>query len=410
MPARPLSDDVLRATVEAYKANQHSWQETAKELGIGLRTVGCRLKLAAKRGMMLDHAPAMPGFEITKVATDGQGNPTHITQKLEVGGEVSKMPETHYLGKMTVNRDPEGRVIQDWVRYEVDDLRRKAAMEAAIAAFCSELPRAEAVNSHIVGNPDLLTQYTITDLHMGMLSWREETGSDYDLKIAEKLLIDWFSMAIKLAPDSAQAIFAQLGDLLHFDGILAVTPTHHHVLDADSRFAKIVRTVIRVLRQVIKMLLHKHERVHLIMADANHDPASEIWLREMFAAFYEDEPRLTIDRSASTYLAYEWGATSLFYHHGHKRTINDVDRVFASDHAEIFGRTKYRYGHVGHRHSDELAKTKLMKIEQHETLAARDAHAGHGGWRSGRSAKVIWYSKRFGETGRSIITPEMVAA
>jgi hypothetical protein len=53
------------------------------------------------------------------------------------------------------------------------------------------------------------------------------------------------------------------------------------------------------------MLLEKHERLHLIMADANHDPASEIWLREMFAAHYEDEPRITVDRSADNYYAFE---------------------------------------------------------------------------------------------------------
>ncbi|MET3359778.1 MULTISPECIES: hypothetical protein [Bradyrhizobium] len=93
------------------------------------------------------------------------------------------------------------------------------------------------------------------------------------------------------------------------------------------------------------------------MADANHDPAFEIWLREMFPAFYEDEPRLTIDRSASTYCAYQWGATALFYHRGLKRTIDDVESVFAADLPEIFGNTKYRYRHVGHRHCDELVKT-----------------------------------------------------
>ena len=408
MAMRPIPDDVLKATIEAYEATGRSWEKAASILKIGKRTVGDRLAIAAKRGLMLDHPAAMPGFEITKVASDGDGNVTHVTQK-QAPGPVSVMPETHMLGKMTVNRDgATGRVIQDWVRYEITDIAREAAMKAAVAAFSSEIPREEAVLPIPRANEDLLTQYTITDLHMGMLSWREETGADYDLKIAEKLILDWFAMAIRLSPDSAYALFAQLGDFLHFDGLLAVTPTHGHVLDSDSRFAKIVRTVIRVLRQVIRMLLQKHEHVHLIMADANHDPASEIWLREMFAAFYEDEPRLTIDRSASTYYAYQWGQTALFYHHGHKRTINDVDRVFAADFPEIFGNTKFRYGHVGHRHSDELVKTKLMKIEQHETLAARDAHAGNGGWRSGRSAKAIWYSKRFGESGRTIITPEMV--
>jgi len=50
-----------------------------------------------------------------------------------------------------------------------------------------------------------------------------------------------------------------------------------------------------------------------------------------------------------------------------------------------------------------------MYVERHETLAAPDAYAAGGGWLSGRSAKVITYSKQFGEVGRSTLRPEMVA-
>src|SRR5690606_16242563 len=125
------------------------------------------------------------------------------------------------------------------------------------------------------------------------------------------------------------AVLAQIGDLLHWDGFESVTPTNRHILDGDSRFPKMVRAAIRVLRRVIRNLLAKHKRVHVIMADANHDPASEVWLREMFAAFYEDEPRLTVDQSCGSYYAYRHGDVSLFIHHGHRRKISDVDAVFA---------------------------------------------------------------------------------
>ncbi|MGG6895817.1 hypothetical protein [Rhizobium sp. BR 315] len=43
------------------------------------------------------------------------------------------------------------------------------------------------------------------------------------------------------------------------------------------------------------MLLEEHEQVEVVMCDANHDPAGEVWLREMLAAFYEDEPRVAVD-------------------------------------------------------------------------------------------------------------------
>jgi len=158
----------------------------------------------------------------------------------------------------------------------------------------------------------------------------------------------------------------------------------------------------------MSMLLAKHGRVHVIMADANHDPASGAWLREMFAAFYADDPRVTVDVSAGTYYCYEHGSTSLFYHHGHRKNLAKVDSVFAGQFREVFGRTKHSYGHTGHKHQDELRSTNLMKIEQHETLAARDAYAANGGWIAGRSAKVITYHKQFGEVSRIIISPQML--
>lgn len=407
MATPPIPDDVLRATVEAYNANDRNQVRTAAALGCSRGKVQDHLRMAAARGMLLDHPPAMPGFEVSKVTTDPKGG-QHITQKRE-HGDVFEMPDTHFLGKMTVQRDPDGRVVQDWIRVMPDDAARAAAMRAAVDAFKEELPRAEAVTPVPCANPDLLCQYTVTDVHMGALAWHEETGNeDYDLKIAESLLDRWFATAIEFAPNAQTAIFAQLGDLLHHDSHESVTPAHRNVLDADSRFQKMVRAAIRVIRKIVARLLAKHEFVHLVMADANHDPASEAWLRELFSAFYENEPRVTVDNGAGTYYVYQHGDVSLFYHHGHRRSVKDVDAVFAGRFREVYGKTKFSYAHLGHRHNDELKTTNLMKVEQHETLAAPDAYAANKGYLSGRSAKVITYHKRVGEVFRSTVSAQMV--
>jgi hypothetical protein len=364
------------------------------------------VKQAAVRGLMIGHEPAMPGYRISRVAEGPRGRT--IEQKPE-HGEVFEVPAGHLVKGLSTFVDPEGRIINQWVKTREDAVAQEAAMRAVVEALKEEIPRQPATPRPPVCNSELLNQYTITDLHFGMLSWKEETGADYDLKIAEKLLLDWFALAIELSPNAETGILAQLGDLLHYDSLDSVTPTNKHVLDSDSRYPKMVRVVIRVIRQVVHMLLEKHERVHIVMADANHDPAGETWLREMFAAFFEDEPRLTVDTSAGTYYAYEFGNTSLFYHHGHKRKINSVDSVFVGKFREVFGRTKYSYAHLGHLHNDEMkSMPSTMKVERHETLAAADAYAANGGWLSGRSAKVITYSKRFGEVGRNVITPQML--
>lgn len=414
-----LTADEIAATIAAMERHArgdgtYRTKAMGEELGINPSNVRrriVRIKQMAATGQ-LGTAPVIPGFHISKTTQvlNDAGEPVreYIQQKPEAG-EPFEVPEGQRIRGVSALVDKDGRELVKWVKTDRDAEKQAAIMRAVIEELKADVPRAEPIPSPAPGNDLLLNQYTVTDLHFGMLAWREESGEDYDLRIAEKLLLDWFSAAIAMSPPAKTAILAQLGDLLHHDSHLAVTPSSGHVLDADSRLQKMIRVVIRTLRSIVSMLLAKHEHVHIIMADANHDPASEAWLREMFAAFYEDEPRVTVDSSAGTYYAYEHGDTSLFYHHGHKRGVKDVDAVFAGRFRDIYGRTKHSYAHLGHLHSDELKSTNLMKVERHETLAASDAYAANGGWLSGRSAKVITYHSRHGEVGRITLTPEMVS-
>lgn len=313
----------------------------------------------------------------------------------------------HLKGTSTLYGDDGVKKLQ-WVKSNIDHERQLEIMKEAVQAFCDDLPKAKPSPQIPSKNKDLVNQYTITDYHLGMLSWPDETGEDWNTDIAEEMLVDWFRYGITHSPDAHQAIFAQIGDFLHWDGMEAVTPTNKHILDADTRFQHIVRVTIRVFRRVIGLLLEKYPKVHIVMADANHDPASGCWLREMFHSFYSEDRRITVDNSADSYYCFEHGLTGLAYHHGHKRKPGNIDTVIASKFREMFGRTKYVYTHTGHLHHDKVIETNLMKIEQHETLSAKDAYASRGGYMSNRSAKVITYHKEYGEVSRLTITPEML--
>lgn len=411
MPTPDISDEVLKATIATYEGCERDQSRTANLLGLARSTVQNRLKRAAERGMM-GTAAVLPGFRIAKITNSPHGDT--VQQKPERGEPYKPIDSLALKGRTSWNDIlPDGSRIatREVVMERADAAAQKAALEATLDALREDLPRLAA--SPYRGNgdmiADILNQYTVTDNHFGMLSHREETGGDYDLKIAEQLLTDWFAAAVQCAPTAHTAVLAQLGDLLHHDSLESVTPAHKHVLDADSRLHKVIRVVVRTLRRIIEMLLQKHKHVHIVMASGNHDPASSVWVRELLATLYENEPRVTVDRSPSLYYAYEWGKTGLYYHHMHKRGVKDLDRVFAGMFREMYGRCEYNYGHGGHLHSDAVVSTQLMHIERHETLAAPDAYAAGGGWMSGRSAKVISYSKKYGEVGRLILRPEMVA-
>ena len=321
---------------------------------------------------------------------------------------VHVVPDGYIVKGVSTYYNKEGKPSAQWVKSSADAKVQEQIMREAIEAMKEEIPRLQPLEPPTSFNHQLLNCYVITDYHLGMLSWKEETGDDWDIKIAEELIVKWFKQAIRQSPNSKQAIFAQLSDFLHFDGMDAVTPASKHLLDVDTRFAKLVRSAIRVLRIIIDMLLSKHEQVHIIMADANHDPVSQIWLREWFSVLYENEPRITVDKSPNPYNAFEWGNTALFFHHGHKRKVANVSEVFASQFREIYGRTKYAYAHMGHLHHLDIKENSMMIVEQHRTLAPADAYAARGGWLSGRDAKVITYSTQYGEVSRITINSDML--
>jgi hypothetical protein len=319
------------------------------------------------------------------------------------------VPDGFIVGHISTNYKEDGSVGQQWVIANPDKERQAEIMREAFAAMAEELPRLPRQKyTGPVGNDDLLNCFVITDFHMGALSWAPETGASWDIDIAEQTLVAWFERAIAQSPNAKTAILAQISDLLHWDGFDAVTPASKHLLDADTRFPKLVRIAIRVLRRVIDMLLAKHEYLHIIMADANHDPVSQVWLREWIAVLYENNPRVTVDTSPSPYNAYEFGKVAIFTHHGHKRKIANVSEVFAAQFREMFGRTKYAYAHTGHLHHVDVKENNLMIVEQHRTLAAPDAYAARGGWITGRDAKVITYHRDYGEVGRITISFDMI--
>ncbi|KAF1045624.1 MAG: hypothetical protein GAK38_02916 [Xylophilus sp.] len=348
--------------------------------------------------------PRRTDGEVSEAMQARQGwAPDHgITSPLPLGQKLR--------GTSTLIDKRTGEQVLQWVKSNEDAEEQHAVMQAAIEAMGERLPREKARRAPAVTNADLANVYVLTDYHLGMLAWGEETGADWDLSIAEDMLVNWFAAAMSQSPASETGIFAQLGDFLHWDGMDAVTPTSKHLLDADTRFQKLVRVAIRAIRRVIGMLLDKHSHVHVLMAEGNHDMASSIWLREWLRAIYEDEPRVTVDVSPDPYYCVEHGKTALFFHHGHKKRPAAIDTVFAAKFREVFGRTEHAYAHMGHMHHIDVKETNLMVVEQHRTLAAPDAHASRGGWMSGREACVITYSRRFGEVGRVRVSPKMLEA
>jgi len=334
-----------------------------------------------------------------------------LTKKgLGHGRDVSALVPDGYLIKGTSTlTDDVGNIKQQWVKTDIDAERQLEIMQAVVEGMCSVIKPLPAVPvSARKVDKKLLNLYTVSDFHLGMLAWADETGDDWDMKIAERLFTKWFDAAFQQAPDAGTGVITILGEMAHFDSLDAVTPTCGQVLDADTRYQKLVRYMIRMVRRVVEMALVKHQTVRLLIVQGNHDESGMIWLAEMFSTLYDNEPRVFVDTSADVYKLVQHGKTTLFFHHGHKARFDAIEPVMIAKFRKAFGESTYSYAHVGHLHHQKIVESRNMIVEQHRTLAAKDAYASRGGWMSGRSANVITYSSEFGEVGRLTISPEML--
>jgi len=322
---------------------------------------------------------------------------------------VRPAPEGYRVKGTSTLVDAGGNTLVQWIKTDAAAEAKRQMFEDAAAAMAARIPRATPVKAPATSMAALCNLYTITDYHMGMLAWHREGGADWDIKIAQKTLIGAFSHMIAASPNAETAVVCQLGDFLHTDGLEPLTPASKNVLDVDGRFSQIVDATIRSLREIVDMALAKHKTVQVIMAEGNHDPASSIWLRLMFRSMYENEPRLTVNDSELPYYAYRHGNTMLAFHHGHIRKPDALPGHFAAQFPEMWGQTTKRYVHSGHRHFKYENEQNGMAIIQHPTLAARDAYAARGGWHAERRAMCITYHDQHGETGRTMVTPEMLA-
>lgn len=322
-------------------------------------------------------------------------------------------PGQKLRGASSLYRRGEPEPLLTWVKSSADDEARAQILRDAYEAMAEELPRLAPIPAPCITNDNLANLYTLTDSHVGMLASKSENldaDGNWDLKIAERVLAGCFEHMVNSSPTACVGIVAQLGDWMHSDGLAAVTPTSAHLLDQDGRFPKVVKAAIRILRRVVDFALTKHEIVIVLMAEGNHDMASSVWLRAMFQALYENEPRVQVIDSDLPYYVYQHGQTMIAWHHGHLSKNDQLPILFASQFPKIWGDTTKRYAHTGHRHHVEEKEHSGMKVIQHSTLATRDAYASRGGWMSERECTSITYHRVFGQVARNTVTPEMLVA
>jgi hypothetical protein len=411
---RLLGSDVCRVTSERASAYVEAVRKFGGDLTLARRSLkideieaeACA-RQAALLGLLPDGLPLAarpaPGFEVAGIATitnaAGVVRSRSIRTRRAAGARF-ETPAGHHIKGVSALVDAEGRVTQQWLKTRVDGPdpeQIKTALTEALAAWrgcAGTVPQPGETSA------DLLTQYTIADAHMGLLSWGRETGQPYDLNIAADMLTGAVSDLVSRAAPSRTAIILFLGDTTHQNNNANMTPRSGHVLDVDGRFQKVLRATCEVAMQLVWRALEKHERVIVRFVPGNHDPEVAIALTLALAMAFANDPRVTIDETPGGHFYHRFGAVLIGATHGHTMPPERMAMMLAVDRAADWGATKHRHFFFGHVHRESAKEIAGVRVESFNSPAGRDAYAHDGGFRSGRALVAITYHQSRGEIGR----------
>lgn len=403
MPTPRLSDEKAQEAAELFRAHDGNVSAAAKAAGLSRETLRSRLKHSAERGY-LGTNPVLPGFRIsqtTAVKKDGAIVREYVQQKPE-RGEKFELPSGFRLTKVSALTDGEGRLIQKWDMAREGDLGTAdviAACKEAMEGYRSDRPPSPAP---AVTSADLLTLLPCNDWHLGMFAWGAETQTNWDLRIAEDAIGAAVEDVIARSPASAEGIVLGGGDLLHSDNNENRTARSGNALQVDGRYQKVIGVACRLKVRTTDAMLRRHQHVTVRILPGNHDEHAAVAVAYFLAAWYRNEPRVTVDLDPSLFWWFRFGKVLLGATHGHTVKIQRMPGIMAARRPADWGETAHRYAHGFHLHHTAklVAEDGGVALEIHRAPIPPDGWHWGAGFLSGRSVQAITYHRALGDFGR----------
>jgi hypothetical protein len=222
----------------------------------------------------------------------------------------------------------------------------------AIRLLIDDVPKLSTPTKAYEGSDsDYLLEVALMDVHFGMLAWGKETGTDYDIDIAEELFLHAVQDLLEKSSgyNPKRIIFPFGNDFLHIDDPTNQTPQNHNLLDVDSRLIKIYQ---KAKTSVIKAINYCREvaPVDVIWVPGNHDPNVSYYMCDVIDHIFENDADVTVDKSPKMRKYYPWGNCLVCYTHGVEEPLRDLPSIVATEEPQLWGNSKYREIHIGHKH------------------------------------------------------------
>ena len=241
---------------------------------------------------------------------------------------------------------------------------------------------------------DFMLELPIMDFHLGKLAWREETGADYDLKIAEKLWRETVHSLLskaQLAGRPEYILFPIGQDFFHFD-TPTTTTTAGTQLDSDTRWQKMFCKGVELLTWAVEQC-RLLAPVRVLWIPGNHDTILSYAATVGLAQRYFETEDVSVDLSPQPRKYVRYGANLIGFAHGVEEGKR-IDGLMQVEAAQDWGKTDWREYHLGHLHTEQTTEKNGIIFRRISSVTAPDAwHSENGFIGATRRAQVFVWDK-----------------
>lgn len=243
-----------------------------------------------------------------------------------------------------------------------------------------------------------MLEIAIWDAHVGKKSWEQETGVNYDLKIAKKIYLDTLNDLITKASNFGvpeKILFVVGQDFINIDNNL-LTTTAGTKQDVDGRYAKIVKEGRELLTTSID-ILKEIAPVEVVVSAGNHDTNTMFHIGDSLECFYHNDENVNVDNQPISRKYVKYGKSLICLSHGDKVKADQIPLIMATECVKDWALTSYKFAQFGHYHHESMKEIRGVKIHYLSSISAPDLyHFDNGYVGSIRQAQAFIFDKENG--------------
>jgi len=202
------------------------------------------------------------------------------------------------------------------------------------------------------------------DIHFGKLCWNQESGDNYDIKIAKEMALEHLNSLVNQANnyDIDRILFPIGNDFFNTDNPEDTT-TRGTPQQQDIRFKKMFKKGRELCVSMIDML-SAIAPIDIKIIVGNHDTNTAFFLGDSLECWYNGHKSIAVDNLPVKRKYYSYGKNLIGLTHGYYEKLNELPLIMATEQPKLWAESTCKEWQTGDKHHKKEIRTSMLQHEQ----------------------------------------------